>query len=96
MTTRLTLSLPAALRKFVDEQVTAGGYSTAGEYVRSLIQAAQQKQAEQDGRRRQREELRRDVALGLEQLQRGEYSIYDDNSLGSLVEEVRTRGRASK
>jgi antitoxin ParD1/3/4 len=48
MTTRLTVSLPEALRKFVDEQVAAGGYSTAGEYVRALIQAAQQNQEEQE------------------------------------------------
>jgi putative addiction module CopG family antidote len=33
----LNISLPKSLRKFVDEQVSRGGYATASEYVRELI-----------------------------------------------------------
>jgi len=33
----MNISLPAALRAFVDEQVAHGGYSTSSEYVRELI-----------------------------------------------------------
>jgi antitoxin ParD1/3/4 len=134
MTTRLTISLPEALRKFVDEQVAAGGHSNAGQYVRSLIQAAQNDQeqndrlaslleglasgpgtevipedwqelraellrhlellkANEEKRQQQREDLRRELLVGIEQLKRGEYSIYDDSSLRNLVEEVTAAGR---
>jgi putative addiction module CopG family antidote len=89
MTTRLTISLLEGLRKFVDEQVAAGSYSTASEYVRSLIQAAQQKQEEDERQQWKREELRREIDLGLRQLRRGEFSVYDDDSLKRLIEEVR-------
>lgn len=134
MTTRLTISLPEALRQFVDEQVAAGGYGTASAYVRSLIQVAQQKgqendrleslvlegldsgpgvevtleywqelraellkrlellKAEEERRQQQREDLRREILVGIEQLQRGECSVYDDSSLKTLIEEVRAEG----
>ncbi|MHC4514158.1 MAG: type II toxin-antitoxin system ParD family antitoxin [Planctomycetota bacterium] len=40
-TQTMNISLPAAMRAFVERQVAAGGYSTASEYVRELIRQAQ-------------------------------------------------------
>jgi antitoxin ParD1/3/4 len=40
----MNISLPDALREFVDEQVAARGYSTSSEYVRELIRTDQQRQ----------------------------------------------------
>jgi antitoxin ParD1/3/4 len=40
----MTISLPDALREFVDQQVAARGYSTSSEYVRELIRKDQQRQ----------------------------------------------------
>jgi hypothetical protein len=37
----LNISLPDSRREFVDQQVAAGGYSTASEYIRDLIRQAQ-------------------------------------------------------
>lgn len=45
--TTMNISLPEALKSFVDEQIASGGYSTASEYVRGLIRDAQ-KQAAQE------------------------------------------------
>lgn len=45
--TTLNISLPDAMRAFIDEQVTKGGYSTANEYIHDLIRQAQKK-AEQE------------------------------------------------
>ena len=39
------------------------------------------------------EELRKEIAIGIEQLERGEYTTYDENSLDGLLEEIKTRGR---
>jgi antitoxin ParD1/3/4 len=33
----INISLPDALKAFVDEQVAAHGYSSAGEYLRDLV-----------------------------------------------------------
>lgn len=37
----MNISLPEALRAFVDEQVAEHGYGTSSEYVRSLIRREQ-------------------------------------------------------
>ncbi len=42
--TTMNTSLPAALKNFVDDQVSACGYSTSSEYVRELIRKDQDRQ----------------------------------------------------
>ncbi|MDF5733110.1 MAG: type II toxin-antitoxin system Phd/YefM family antitoxin [Rhizonema sp. PD38] len=39
------------------------------------------------------EALQRDIALGVEQLQNGQYREYDDESLPSLLQTIKERGR---
>lgn len=41
----MNISLPPELRSFVEGEVASGGYSTASEYVRTLIREAQKKKA---------------------------------------------------
>ena len=40
----MNISLPEALKSFVDDQVSARGYSTSSEYVRELIRKDQDRQ----------------------------------------------------
>ena len=40
----MNVSLPQALKSFVDEQVNARGYGTSSEYVRELIRKDQDRQ----------------------------------------------------
>ncbi len=40
----MNVSLPDALKSFVDEQVAKRGYGTSSEYVRELIRADQDRQ----------------------------------------------------
>ncbi|OLS61917.1 type II toxin-antitoxin system ParD family antitoxin [Pseudomonas putida] len=40
----MNISLPDALKSFVDEQVSQRGYSTSSEYVRELIRKDQDRQ----------------------------------------------------
>lgn len=40
----MNISLPDALKSFVDEQVASRGYGTSSEYVRELIRADQDRQ----------------------------------------------------
>ena len=39
----MNISLPAALKSFVDAQVSEGGYGTSSEYVRDLIRKDQER-----------------------------------------------------
>lgn len=40
----MNISLPDALKSFVDDQVSQRGYSTSSEYVRELIRKDQERQ----------------------------------------------------
>jgi antitoxin ParD1/3/4 len=42
--TTMNISLPEALKAFVDEQVAGRGYGTSSEYVRDLIRKEQDRQ----------------------------------------------------
>ena len=42
--TTMSISLPDALKSFVDDQVAARGYGTSSEYVRELIRKDQDRQ----------------------------------------------------
>jgi antitoxin ParD1/3/4 len=41
----MNISLPEAMQQFVEEQVTAGDYSSASEYIRDLVRADQKRHA---------------------------------------------------
>ena len=43
----MNISLPEALKDFVDQQIAAGRYSTASEYVRELIRNDEKQKAEE-------------------------------------------------
>lgn len=43
----LNISLPEAMRAFIDEQVKAGGYGTASEYLRELIREDRKRKAQE-------------------------------------------------
>ena len=41
----MNVSLPDAMKHFIDAQVAAGGYSSVSEYIRALVRDEQQRQA---------------------------------------------------
>jgi antitoxin ParD1/3/4 len=41
----MNISLPDPMKQYVEEQVIAGAYSSASEYVRELVRADQKRQA---------------------------------------------------
>ena len=43
----MNISLPTPLKRFVDEQIAAGLYSSASEYVRDLIRGDEKRRAEE-------------------------------------------------
>ncbi len=43
--------------------------------------------------KREQEELRRALDIGLEQFERGDYSVYTQDTIHMLVEEVKAEGR---
>ena len=43
----MNVSLPDPMKQYVEEQVNAGGYSSASEYVRELVRADQKRHAKE-------------------------------------------------
>lgn len=45
--TTMNISLPDAMRTFIEDTVTRGGYSTASEYIRQLVREDQKRAAKE-------------------------------------------------
>jgi len=43
----MNISLPDPMKQYVEEQVAAGAYSSASEYIRQLVRADQKRQAKE-------------------------------------------------
>ena len=71
----LNVSLTPELEKFVDQRVASGLYQTASEVVRDALRLLEEREA---ARQTALAELRRHVAVGIEQADRGEFLDGDD------------------
>jgi antitoxin ParD1/3/4 len=80
----MNISLPEPLKRFVDQQIAGGRYSSVSEYVRALIRADEQRKAEE-----------RLEALLLEGLQ-GEAAVLTQEDWASIRQEALSRVRAAK
>lgn len=84
----MNISLPPALEKFIQDKIGSGCYSTASEVVRDGLRLLQ----EQERFRQMRlEELRREVQIGIDEIERGEGITYD--SIEDFIEDVKKHGR---
>ncbi len=76
------------LEELIADQVESGHYPSPGEVVRDALRLLQEKLKLPE---RKLESLRRDVQVGLETLDQGEYDEYDDPA--QLATEIKARGR---
>ena len=81
----LTLSLPDSIQKFIEDRVSEDGYPSASEYIRLLVEEDQKRRSEAS------EQLRAQVRVGLEELDRGEYEEYE--TAEDLAQGVKAEGR---
>ncbi len=82
----MNVSLTPELEKLVNEKVKSGLYNSASEVIRESLRLLQ----EQDMLREiRRNELRREIMLGVEQIRNGEYTeIRSPEELKSFTEEL--------
>ena len=79
-TTTLNISLPDALKEHVQKRVAEGAFSNASDFVRALIRFDKEQQEKLAA-------LRHDVALGVDQLDRGE-GLDGERVFAELLDEV--------
>lgn len=84
------VTLPADLEQFISRKVESGQYLCENEVIVEGLHLLRQRD-ELDKIRL--EGLRKEIAIGIEQIERGEYTEYDEASLQEMYERIRARGR---
>jgi putative addiction module CopG family antidote len=85
----MTVEIPLEYQAFVKTVIESGEFQSEEQVVGESLRLL----AERD---RSREEFRRAVQVGLDQLDRGEYTEYDDESLKDFFEQIKAEGRQSQ
>lgn len=79
-------SLSPEVQQVVQQELAAGRYGSENEVLLEAVRLLAE-------RNRRREELRREIQIGRDQLDRGEYTEYDEVSLRKYFDELQRRGR---
>lgn len=86
----MNVSLTPELEELVNKKVKSGMYHSASEVIREGLRLLK----EQDELREYRlNQLRKQVDVGIEQVESGQYTDYDVNDLQSLLDEIKAKGR---
>ncbi len=86
----MNVSLTPTLEELIQQKVATGLYNSASEVIREALRLLE----ERDRMREMRlGTLRTQIAVGLDQLARGEMSEHDDHSLNTLAADIKTKGR---
>ena len=80
------MTLNPEQQKLIEQMVESGLYKSTAEAIDAAISLL-------DERNKKLETLRKDVKAGLDQLERGEYTDYTDESLHELFDGIKQRGR---
>ncbi len=86
----MNVSLTRTLEELVQQKVATGLYNSASEVIREALRLLE----ERDEMRKMRlGTLRKEVRVGLDQLERGDACEYDDRSLNTLAADIEAKGR---
>lgn len=87
----MNVSLTPELETLISKKVESGRYTSASEVVREALRLLE----EQDTLRElRRDELRKEIMKGVEQMRNGEHTAYSVDELPALSKEISRRGRA--
>ena len=80
------MTLNPEQQKLIDEMVKSGLFDSPDQVVDTALRLL-------DERNKQLEALRKDVQVGIDQLDRGEYTEYTGENLHELFDAIKQRGR---
>ena len=87
----MNVSLTPHLEEYVKEKVKSGLYNSSSEVVREALRLMGERDRLRDIRL---DELRKDIQIGIDQIERGESTEYTTETLHELFDDIRARGRA--
>ena len=82
----MDISLPAELEQFIQTQLDRGSYQSASEVIGDGLRLLQEKKIFQQIKI---DKLREEIQKGIDQINNGEYSVYDSESLDILITEIK-------
>jgi antitoxin ParD1/3/4 len=82
----MTVEIPPEHEQFVKAAIARGQFTSETQVVSEALRLLEE-------RDRQADFLRREMLIGVEELDRGEYVEYDDVSLKEFLEQVKAEGR---
>ncbi len=80
----LNISLPDSLKGYIEKRVLDGGFSTASEFIRSLVRDDQQRNAQKD------------LEAALVEGMRGEFGDWSQEDVEAMKHEVRKQMKSRK
>src|SRR5438132_14200206 len=86
----MTISLAPEVEQLIQEKVASGKYGSATEVVREALRLLEERD---EADQHDLDELRREIRIGLQQLDDGAFKEYDDQSLKEMLEGIKRRGR---
>jgi antitoxin ParD1/3/4 len=84
----MTVEIPPEHQEFVKDAIARGEFKTESEVIGEALRLLEE-------RRTATERLRREIQLGIDELDRGEHVDYDDKSLKEFFEQIKAEGRAA-
>jgi len=75
------------------ESLTQIILSLSQEEYQILVEKIQHSRLTEQQKTQNIESLKQDIAAGIQQLQNGEYTEYDENNLSTLITSIKARGR---
>lgn len=88
----MNITLTPELEALIKKKIESGDYNSASEVVRDALKLLKEQDQLKELRR---EEIRREVMKGVEQIRNGEFTVYSsaDDLAGKLIEEIKREGR---
>ncbi len=85
----MEIVLSRDLEELLASEVESGRYLNAGEVVRDALRLFKRWS---EARERELDTVRRELQVGIDELERGEYTEYDEETLPQLLEKIKARG----
>ena len=86
----MNVSLTPRLEEYVKEKVKSGLYNSSSEVVREALRLMEERDRLRDIRL---DELRKEIQIGIDQIERGESTEYTTETLHELFDGIRARGK---
>jgi putative addiction module CopG family antidote len=84
---RMQISLPPEIEELVKKKLKNGEYRSADELVTEALRLLSKLDE------RKISSIRKDLALAIDQMDRGDYSDYDEHTIDQLFEEISAEGK---